>query len=1107
MLRWLAPLAPLARFGFRLLLGGVLLLALIYLSAWVLSPELETAPDDQQVEKNRQVRAEMDKVREAHLAPDGQREVLWQDVEYSEGSAAPWYPKAQAPILDGLVERGDLPAVEERVGPEPLVLRGVDGIGSYGGTWHRIANSAGDVSIILWRMSGSSMVRWSPEGQPIVPHVARGWEISEDLREWTFYLRRGMRWSDGHPFTVDDVEYFYIEELSRWGNPVSVGLGTRGVPAHFERVDDYTFRLRFEHPFGGFLPVLASLFEFHAPRHYLERYHPEIGDREFIAREMARRGINSPRALYSRIRSWNNPEHPRLWPWVYRTYRASSPQVFLRNPYYWAVDPEGNQLPYIDEVVFREVQQQLIPASAARGHVSMQNRHLLFSDYTLLMAERKRGGYEVRHWYPANRSIWLIYPNLNRVVSPQEPDSAMKAELLRNVDFRRALSLAIDRQAIIDALYSGVGHPSQISPGEDSPFRHQQSAVAFTEYDPERANALLDSIGLTERDRDGFRTFPDGSRMTWFLYYTDFTGPGPVEFVKEDWAKVGIRAIPLDRSRELFTTEWLSLRQDFTIWTSEGEFDPLAAPRSFVPVNLNSMYATGYGRWFSEGGFFGQLKTESAAMPEPDADHPLRRSMQAYVDALAAGDPAEQVSAFRPALDIAAENVWTISIASPPPEIAIVDKNMGNVPERAVVSSTYMSPVNLGIETFFFKELRETPGRTARLQRELREIVPLPDSLSAADSSGNGRRLGSLIRNLIWLSFGAALVAVGVRHPFIGRRLMIMIPTLLIVSVVTFTIIQLPPSDFLEVRLTQLELQGDETARSEIENLREVFHLDRPIWERYLRWLGIYWFFGFNSADQGLLQGDMGRSMETNTSVNELVGDRILLTALVSVATILFTWGVALPVGIYSAVRQYSWGDYVVTILGFLGMCIPNFLLALILIYLAKEWFGIDAIGLFSPEFATQTHWDWPKIKDLLEHIWLPVVVLGIGGTAGMIRVMRGNLLDELRKPYVTTARAKGVRPVKLLLKYPVRLALNPFISGIGGIFPQIVSGGAIVAIVLSLPMVGPLMLTAMMSQDTYLAGSMLMVLSLLGIMGTLVSDLLLLWLDPRIRMEEGGSR
>jgi ABC-type dipeptide/oligopeptide/nickel transport system permease component len=239
--------------------------------------------------------------------------------------------------------------------------------------------------------------------------------------------------------------------------------------------------------------------------------------------------------------------------------------------------------------------------------------------------------------------------------------------------------------------------------------------------------------------------------------------------------------------------------------------------------------------------------------------------------------------------------------------------------------------------------------------------------------------------------------------------------------------------------------------------------------------------------------------MESAQEVNEIVGDRILLTFCISLGTILFTWAVAVPIGIYSAVRQYSLFDYVLTFIGFVGMCVPPFLLALVLMAAA----GVS--GLFSAEYAAQPEWTWGKVVDLLRHIWIPIVVLGVGGTAGMIRVMRANLLDELRKPYVITARAKGVRPVRLLFKYPVRLALNPFVSGIGSLFPTLVSGGAIVAMVLALPTVGPLLLEALFSEDMYLAGSMLMVLSLLGVLGTLVSDLLLLWLDPRIRFQGGG--
>jgi ABC-type dipeptide/oligopeptide/nickel transport system permease component len=349
-----------------------------------------------------------------------------------------------------------------------------------------------------------------------------------------------------------------------------------------------------------------------------------------------------------------------------------------------------------------------------------------------------------------------------------------------------------------------------------------------------------------------------------------------------------------------------------------------------------------------------------------------------------------------------------------------------------------------------------------------------------------------------------------VKHPFVGRRLLIMIPTLLVISIMVFIIIQLPPGDFLTTKLMQLAESGDPADFQRRGELVEMFHTDRPQLEQYCRWVGFYWFFPhkddkgktviFNPADTGLLQGNMGRSMEDNRQINELVGDRIMLTLVMSLATIIVTWAVALPIGILSAVKQYSITDHVLTLIGFIGMCVPSFLLALVL----TEQAGVS--GLFSPRFAAQPEWNWPKMVDLLKHLWIPVVVLGVGGTASMIRIMRANLLDELKRPYVMTAMAKGVRPMKLLIKYPVRLAINPFVSGIGALFPQLISGGAIVSIVLALPTVGPMMISALQTEDMYLAGSMLVVLSLLGIIGTLVSDLLLLWIDPRIRFE-GGTR
>jgi len=324
----------------------------------------------------------------------------------------------------------------------------------------------------------------------------------------------------------------------------------------------------------------------------------------------------------------------------------------------------------------------------------------------------------------------------------------------------------------------------------------------------------------------------------------------------------------------------------------------------------------------------------------------------------------------------------------------------------------------------------------------------------------------------------------------IARRLLWMVPTLLLISIISFGIIQLPPGDYLTSYIAALSETGETVDEEEIAALKKQYRLDEPIYLQYLHWMA------------GLLRGDMGMSMEWNRPVTKLIGERILLTTIISLVTLLFTWAVAIPIGIYSAVRQYSVGDYVFTFLGFIGLATPNFLLALIFMYVGYSVFGVSAGGLFSPQFQNAP-WSLAKFGDLMAHIWIPVVVIGTSGTAGLIRVMRGNLLDELRKQYVLTARAKGVARVKLLLKYPVRVAINPLVSTIGWVLPAIVSGATITAVVLGLPTTGPLLLRALMNQDMYLAGSMVMMLSLLTVVGTLISDILLMWLDPRIRYEK----
>ncbi len=1032
------------------------------------------------------------------------------DVEEVDGRNASWWPKGESPILSRMVENGELPPVEERVGPEPAVMRGFAGVGKYGGDWWTIATDVDQVRLMLqYVVANNTLVRYSTFGEPIRPMVAKSVTPSDDYTVWTVVLRKGIRWSDGHPFTSEDIRFWWEHMVNDPDTgTIPETMRVAGKSGTIEVVDETTIRYRFPEPHPGFLMDQASAagsLYMAGPAHYLRQFHHRLGNRELVE-EIAERNRIRPEHVLRERNSVMNPERPSLSPWILRSYRDNGPWTLVRNPYYFVVDEQGNQLPYLDRVVFRQVSEQLVDKSIMDGAASAIPASST-SSYTSLMNQREEGDYEVRHWYSGGGGQLVIVPNRQVPVTPEDRTSAKRRELLRNSEFRRALAIA--RKRIIDAEFKGVGVPRAPGPGPGEPGYDPDHAKVNVEYDPERANRLLDRMGLTRRDGDGFRTLGDGTRLSFRLVTPPGGTTGTLLFVKEDWAKVGIRVIIQQRPHRLMLME--RNRADFTL--SGG-----STAQSWEALGVGIPQ---YFQWFHRGGLHGDPEALQLPIQPSKLEQDLMRMGE---EARVSPDSEEKERLIREIMRHSREQVWMISVLPPTAmraqALMVVKNGLKGVPELALSDFMYGSPNNAAPEAWYWEDPDTLNGepvgeafledREERILQELRTVTLAPRVVAAREEDRLEPPVlstGKVVQYALWGIIGLFLALSAVRHPFVIKRIVLMVPTLTVISIIVFAGIQLPPGSYLDTRIHTLEEQGLRAeAEIEIAQLEERFHLNDSHLKNYLRWTGLLWFTTFDGQDQGLLQGHMGYSMVSNRPVNELLGDRLLLTMAISLGTILFTWAIAIPVGIYSAVRQYSTGDYLVTIVGFLGMCIPNFIFALVLMLLSRQLFDVTISGMFSSQYAMQDYWNWAKFVDMLKHMWIPVVVIGTSGTAGMIRVMRANLLDELKKPYVTTARAKGVRPLKLLFKYPVRLALNPFISGIGGILPALISGSAIVSIILSLPTVGPLLLQAVMIEDVYMAGSLLLLLSFLSVIGVLISDLLLMALDPRIRMG-GGAR
>lgn len=1099
----------LAKTSVKIFLALFGLLLIMYLCGLGLRKGVTSNPSDAII--NPAVKSEYEKLRSPVVDPKHPPEILV-EVDYVSGKNAAWYPKGESPILKKLVEEGKLPPVEERVGSEPAVYRGFAGIGKYGGDWWRLAEDIDSVRLCMqYELNDNTLVRFSPYGDPIKPHLAKAVVPSDNYKVWTVRLRKGVKWSDGVPFTAEDISWWWknVQKDEDVGY-IPETMKVNGKAGEIEKIDDYTLRYVFPEPNPGWLTMQAgaagTLF-MPAPKHYMEQFHPKLGNREMIAK-LAKSQMITPKQLFTDKKHPLNPECPKLSPWIFKTYTSNGPWTAIRNPYYFAVDEQGNQLPYMDRLVFRQISGLLQSKAVTDGMISFGG-NIAGLDYSSIMSMRKNGDYQVLHWAPTQAGSMCFIPNRYLTVEPGDKAGEEKSKLLADKEFRRALSISINREQIVKIEFKGVGEPSSLGPGPSSLWHDPAHLKANAQYDPAEANRILDSLGLSKRDSEGYRLLPDGSQL-YLTLITRAGAAGALQFIIDDWKDVGLRVLIREKPHRLFmiSQKYADIAMVGASGDSSASWDALGAGSHFWD-------------WYYKGGTYGAPASKS-----PEITQPGEIEIEAMMLGQKAANTLDKEEKAKYALEVmrlSRENVWTINISTPMPAPYIVKNGLKGVPELLLADFGLNTPNNGLPEAWYWENPDKINGdqkasqqyladREIQILDELQNAVPKPNSSPTLASSANNKSsfpksIGLIIRTAVLGILALLAILITMKNPFVLKRLMIMIPTLGLISVIVYTGVQLPPGSYLNTVIENLEKQGmKEQAKKEIEELTRMYHLDDGAVKNYFRWSGLLWFITFNGEDKGVLQGNLGRSMSNNGAfVTDIVGDRLLLTMCIAFGTMVLTWIIAIPIGVYSAVRQYSIADYVLTIGGFIGMCIPSFILALVLMLLAKEIFGITVMGLFSSQYAMQPYWDMPKVIDLLKHIWLPIVIVGAGGTAGMIRFMRANLLDELRKPYVTTAKAKGVRPIKLLFKYPFRLALNPFISGIGHIFPGLVSGAAIVDIIMSLPTTGPLLLNAVMLEDTYMAGSLLLCLSALSVFGILVSDLLLMLVDPRIRMGGGG--
>ena len=587
----------------------------------------------------------------------------------------------EAPQWAQQAAAGELPPVAERLPDNPLVITPPHQMGPYGGTWRRYATGPSDIGIIEARLSYDGLVRWDPMGQQILPNLATHWDIEDGGRSFTFHLRRGVRWSDGHAFGADDILFWYRDVLQDSDITPVIGIEYRhgGELMQMEKLDEWTFRVRFAEPNGLFLKQLASNYSYTMvgyAAHYLKQFHRNYVPEEQLERMARATGRDFWFQLFTDKREWRNPDMPRLWAWVCTEPPPARPARFHRNPYYWKVDPEGRQLPYIDAVTFDIYDVETINLKVINGEVGMQSRHVNTGDYPLFLANQEAGDYRVLHWIDGGDGTFSLSVNLNH-----------KDPVLRKIfgdhRFRKALSHALDRESLNEANYFGLGQARQLAPPAISAWYVEEYEKAYIEFDPDKANRLLDEIGLQRRSVDGVRLRPDGEPLNIYLEMSS-TGAGMsqlFEMIAADWSDVGVQTKVKMSARQLFAQRRQSRLFDVAMWGGAGEIIPVLDPRWFIPYNNSSFYGLDYVQWY---------RTEGRKGTEPPA--PMRQALDLFGQLQRTMDEQEQIRLFKEIIEINRQHLWAIGGVGAVPQIFIVNNSFRNVPDVAVACWPLRTP-------------------------------------------------------------------------------------------------------------------------------------------------------------------------------------------------------------------------------------------------------------------------------------------------------------------------------------------------------------------------------------------------------------------------------